>query len=93
MLIFSYLINQIITNKNKILYNWFMHYLLPTTKRRKLSESIYVSISEFYIYYLTRYVITLRFTFINLYKLDAKNKNMNLHISFYILFIHNKRKG
>jgi hypothetical protein len=28
----------------------------------------------------------------NLYKLNAKNKNMNLHSRFYILFIHNQRK-
>jgi hypothetical protein len=28
----------------------------------------------------------------NLYKLNTKNKNMNLHRRFYILFIHNQRK-
>jgi hypothetical protein len=28
----------------------------------------------------------------DLYKLNAKNKNMNLYIRFYILFIHNKIK-
>jgi hypothetical protein len=28
----------------------------------------------------------------NLYKLNAKNKNINLHSRFYILFIHNQRK-
>jgi hypothetical protein len=27
-----------------------------------------------------------------LYKLNAKNKNMNLHSKFYILFINNQRK-
>jgi hypothetical protein len=28
----------------------------------------------------------------NLYKLDVKNKNINLYCRFYILFIHNQRK-
>jgi hypothetical protein len=28
----------------------------------------------------------------NLYKLNTKNKNTNLHSRFYILFIHNQRK-
>jgi hypothetical protein len=28
----------------------------------------------------------------NLYKLNTKNKNINLHIIFYILLIHNQRK-
>jgi hypothetical protein len=27
----------------------------------------------------------------NLYKLNGKNKNINLHSRFYILFIHNKK--
>jgi hypothetical protein len=27
----------------------------------------------------------------NLYKLNAKDKNMNLHIRFYSMFIHNKK--
>jgi hypothetical protein len=32
--------------------------LIRTTKKmKKLFESLYVSISEFYIYYLTRYII------------------------------------
>jgi hypothetical protein len=28
----------------------------------------------------------------NLYKLNAQNKNTNLYIRFYILFIRNQRK-
>jgi hypothetical protein len=28
----------------------------------------------------------------NIYKLNAKNKNTNLHRRIYILFIHNQRK-
>jgi hypothetical protein len=28
----------------------------------------------------------------NLYKLNVKNKNMNLYNGFYILFIRNQRK-
>jgi hypothetical protein len=28
----------------------------------------------------------------NLYKLNTKNKNINLHNRFYILLIHNQRK-
>jgi hypothetical protein len=31
MLFFSYVIKHILKNKNKILYELFMHYLLPTT--------------------------------------------------------------
>jgi hypothetical protein len=33
MLIFSYIIKHIITNKNKILNKYFMYYLFPTTKK------------------------------------------------------------
>jgi hypothetical protein len=29
----------------------------------------------------------------NLYKCNAKNKNMDLYNRFYILFIHNQRKN
>jgi hypothetical protein len=28
----------------------------------------------------------------NLYRLNTKNKNMNLHCGFYILFIDNQKK-
>jgi hypothetical protein len=37
-------------------------------------------------------MINLKFTFIYLYKPNAKNENTNLHSRFYILFIHNQRK-
>ena len=35
MLIFFYIIKHIITHKNKILYKFFMYYLLPTIKKVK----------------------------------------------------------
>ena len=60
MLIFFYIIKHIITHKNKILYNFFMYYLLPTIKKVKKDSNPY---SNFYIYYLKIYMITLRFSF------------------------------
>lgn len=39
---------------------------------------------------MREYIINLRFTFMNLYKPNIKNKN--LYNRFYILFIHNQPK-
>jgi hypothetical protein len=30
--------------------------------------------------------------FMNINRLDAKNKNINLHSKLYMLFVHNRRK-
>ena len=59
MLIF-YIIKYIITHKNKILYRFFMYYLLHTIKMVKKDSNPY---SNFYIYYLRIYMINLRFNF------------------------------
>jgi hypothetical protein len=37
-------------------------------------------------------MMNLRLSFMNLYKLDVKNKNTKLYYRFYNLFIHNQRK-
>ena len=64
MLIFFYIIKHIITHKNKILYRFFMYYLLPTIKKvKKRFESVSDPYSNFYIYYLRIYMIHLRFSF------------------------------
>ena len=47
MLIFFYIINHIITHKNKILYRFFMYYLLPTIKKVKKNLNRYRSVFEF----------------------------------------------
>ncbi|AQL07434.1 Phosphoinositide phosphatase SAC8 [Zea mays] len=54
MLIFSYVIKNIIINKNKILHNFFIHYLLPKTKKvKKYSypnsiRNLYLSFEKIY---------------------------------------------
>lgn len=50
-----------------------------------------LSVSKFYIYHLITYMIKLSLPFINIYKLNTKNNNMNLQSSFRILFIYNQR--
>jgi hypothetical protein len=64
-----------------------MHCLISTTKK-KLNK-IFESVSKFYIYHLRKHMINLRFIFMNLYKFNAKNKNINLYSRFCILFIRN----
>ena len=59
-MLFFYIIKHIITHKNKILYRFFMYYLLPTIKKVKKDSYLY---SNFYIYYLRIYMINLRFSF------------------------------
>jgi hypothetical protein len=36
--------------------------------------------------------MNLMFIFLKINSLNAKNKNINLHSKFYMLFIHNRRK-
>ena len=50
---FFYIIKHIITHKKKILYKFFMHYLLTTIKKMKKHLNPY---SNFYIYYLRIYI-------------------------------------
>jgi hypothetical protein len=67
--------------------NCFIYYLLPTTKmlKKKSYPSLYLSFEKIYDQILG-------LPFINIYKLNDKNKNTNLHSRFYILFIHSQRK-
>lgn len=37
------------------------------------------------------YMIDLSLVFTNLYKINVKNKTMNLYSTFYVLFIRNKK--
>lgn len=69
--------------KIKFCISDFMHYMLPTTKNVKKIESVL----EFYIYHLRKYITNLKFIFS---RSMLKNKNTNLHIKFYIIFIRNK---
>jgi hypothetical protein len=36
--------------------------------------------------------MNLMFIFLKINSLNAKNKNINLHSKFYMLFVHNKKK-
>ena len=47
MLIFFYIIKHIIRHKNKILYRFFMYYLLPTIKKVKKIRIRIRSVFEF----------------------------------------------
>jgi hypothetical protein len=60
MLIFSYVINNIIVNKNKIWHNCYTLFGLYNKKVKSIHIQI---VSEFYIYHLKTYIIDLRFTF------------------------------
>jgi hypothetical protein len=70
-----------------------MYYLLPTTQKvEKITEFVSESIPKFiYIIWENIGWIWCLF-FMNLYKLNVKNKNTNLYYRFYILFIRNQRK-
>ena len=86
MVIISYIIKHIITNKNKILHKLFYALFAPYNKKSEKKYRICFRIhTEFYIYHLRKYRM-------NLYKLNAQNKNTNLYIRFYIIFIRNQRK-
>ena len=73
MLIFFYIIKHIITHKNKILYNFFMYYLLPTIKKVKkirirsvfeflylLFENIYDKFEVYFLWIFTRSMLNTR---------------------------------
>jgi hypothetical protein len=87
MLIFSYVIKHIIINKNKFLHKLYTLFA-PYNKK---GEKVSVSVSELYIYHLRRYVINLRSPFMNLYKLNGKNKNLYPFSISYLFTIEEKR--
>jgi hypothetical protein len=64
MLIFSYVIKHISTNKNKILYKLFyVLFALYNTKVKKNYRICFRIHTEIYIYYLRKCRMNLRFTF------------------------------
>lgn len=83
MLAFSYIIKHIITNKYKNFVYIFIHYL-KMWKKKHLNP--YLIRIQIYIY-----MIDLSLVFTNLYKINVKNKTMNLYSTFYVLFIRNKK--
>jgi hypothetical protein len=54
LLIFSYVIKHIITEKNKVLHKLFYSLFAPYNRKVK------IFVSEFNIYYLRRYIINLK---------------------------------
>ena len=64
MVIISYIIKHIITNKNKILHKLFYALFAPYNKKSEKKYRICFRIhTEFYIYHLRKYRMNLRFTF------------------------------
>ena len=64
MVIISYIIKHIITNKNKILHKLFYALFAPYNKKKWKKYRICFRIhTEFYIYHLRKYRMNLRFTF------------------------------
>ena len=71
----------------------FMYYLLPTTQKvEKITEFVSESIPKFISIIWENVGWIWGLPFMNLNKLDVKNKNTNLYCIFYILFIRNQRK-
>jgi hypothetical protein len=66
MLIFSYVIKHVITNKNKIFHKLFYVLFAPYNKKYKKIWIHICIVSKFYICHLRRYMINLRFTFYEL---------------------------
>jgi hypothetical protein len=90
MLIFSHVIKNIIKYKNKNLYNFVCALFSPYNKVKKhLNLCVYLNFILIISKDLQR-IWGLRFRNIN--RLNAKNKNINLHRKFYMLFVHNRRK-
>jgi hypothetical protein len=56
MLVFSYIINHIITNKYKILYRFLCTIFSLNEKSEKTTESVSSSYSNSYIYHLKKYI-------------------------------------
>ena len=78
----------------KYYINCFMYYLLPTTQKvEKITEFISESIPKFISIIWENVGWIWGLPFMNLNKLDVKNKNTNLYCIFYILFIRNQRKN
>jgi hypothetical protein len=72
----------------------FMYYLLPTTQKvEKITEFVSESIPKFISIIWENVGWIWGLPFMNLNKLDAKNKNTNLYCIFYFLFIRNQRKN
>jgi hypothetical protein len=97
MLIFSYVIMYIISNKNKYCINCFICYFSLYNKKvkKQFTEFVFESISNIYIYHLSKHMTNLRFTFyesLQAQMLNLKNKNTNLYNKLYILFIRNKKR-
>jgi hypothetical protein len=70
-----------------------MYYLLLTTRDvEKITEFISESISKFISIIWENIGWIWGLPFMNLYKLNIKNKNTNLYYRLYILFIRNQRK-
>jgi hypothetical protein len=67
-----------------------MYYLLPTTQKvEKIIEFVSESIPKFISIIWKNVEWIWGLPFMNLNKLDVKNKNTNLYCIFYILFIRN----
>jgi hypothetical protein len=72
----------------------FMYYLLPTTQKvEKITEFVSESIPKFISIIWENVGWIWGLSFMNLNKLDVKNKNTNLYCIFHILFIRNQRKN
>jgi hypothetical protein len=70
-----------------------MYYLLPTTQKvKKFTEFVSKSIPKFISIIWENIGWIWDLPFMNLNKLDVKNKNIILYCIFYILFIRNQRK-
>jgi hypothetical protein len=71
-----------------------MYYLFSTTQKvEKFTEFVSESIPKFISIIWENVGWIWGLPFMNLNKLDIKNKNTNLYCIFYILFIHNQRKN
>jgi hypothetical protein len=71
-----------------------MYYLLSTTQKvEKFTEFVSKSISKFISIIWENIGWIWDLSFMNLNKLDVKNKNTNLYCIFYILFIRDQRKN
>jgi hypothetical protein len=72
----------------------FMYYLLPTTQNvEKITEFVSESIPKFISIIWENVGWIWGLPFMNLNKMDVKNKNTNFYCIFYILFIRNQRKN
>ena len=78
----------------KYYINCFMYYLLPTTQKvEKIIEFVSESIPKFISIIWENIGWIWGLPFMNLNKLDVKNKNTNLYCIFYILFKEKQLKN